>query len=397
MARCVEIAHCVEVACCAEVARHFEFEGDFLDARPYGCGHINDTYIVRCRTADGVTRRYTLQRINHHVFQDPEALTRNIEAVTAHLRRKVLAAGGDPERETLTLVPAENRSTLHRTDDGDYWRAYLFIEGARTHESVESLEQVYSAAQAFGRFQELLSDFPPDQLHETIPDFHNTPKRFAACMEAVKRDTHNRARAAAAEIAFVTQRAGEVSILVDLLAQGALPERVTHNDTKLNNVMIDDETGMGICVIDLDTVMPGLSLYDFGDTVRSSGNPAAEDERDLAKVGIDLAVFDALTRGYLEATRDFLTPAEVDLLPFSARLMTLECGMRFLTDHLNGDVYFKTHRENHNLDRCRAQFKMVAEMEERFGEMVGVVEGYREGRQGDKGMGGQGDWVTCGE
>lgn len=359
------------------VLDHFQFAGNFLDGALYPLGHINDTYNLRFVEADGTFRRYILQRINHLVFQDPERLMQNIEKVTAHLRRKVIAAGGDPQRETLSLVSTTDGKTFYRTPDGNYWRAYVFIDGAQTYETAQNPEHFYHAAKAFARFQQLLSDFPAGQLHETIPDFHNTPKRFAAFVEAVERDARNRAHSVRDEIEFVEHRAADTSVLVNLLAQGNLPERVTHNDTKFNNVMIDDETGEGICVVDLDTVMPGLSLYDFGDAVRSAANSAAEDERDLSKVWFDLDVFDHLARGYLDIARDFLTPTEVDYLPFAAWLMTFECGMRFLTDYLNGDVYFKVHRENHNLDRCRTQFKMVADMEKRMGQMEAIIRKYR--------------------
>ncbi len=360
-----------------EIVKHFKFEGDFLEASPYGFGHINDTYAARFRKANGAIRRYILQRINHNVFKKPEELMQNIERVTTHLRRKIIAAGGDPERETLNLIPTLEGKAFYRTQAGDYWRAYIFIADAQTYEVVESLDHVYSAAKAFGRFQKLLSDFPAAQLHETIPGFHHTGKRFEAFVEAVERDVKNRAYSAGADIEFVEKRAGDISILVNLLEQGKLPERVTHNDTKFNNVMIDAKTGKGMCVIDLDTVMPGLSLYDFGDCVRTGAALAAEDERDLSKVGIGLDIFDRLVHGYLEAARDFLTPIEIDHLPFSAKLMTLECGMRFLADHLSGDVYFKVHRENHNLDRFRTQLKMIRDMEEKFEEMVRIVEKYR--------------------
>jgi hypothetical protein len=359
------------------IVKHFKFEGDFLDAHPYGFGHINDTYACYFRRADGVVHRYILQRINHNVFKHPEKLMRNIERVTTHLRKKIIAAGGDPQRETLNLIPTVDAKTFYRTHDGNYWRAYIFIEGALTYEVVESLDHVYNAAKAFGRFQKLLSDFPAGQLYETIPNFHHTRKRFEAFVEAVERDVENRAESVGDEIEFVEKRAEDVSVLVSLLEQGKLPELVTHNDTKFNNVMIDDETGEGVCVIDLDTVMPGLSLYDFGDSVRSGANPAAEDERDLSKVCFDLEIFDRFAHGYLDAARDFLTSTELDCLSFSAKLMTFECGMRFLTDHLNGDVYFKIHRVNHNLDRCRTQFKMVRDMEKKFDQMVRIVENYR--------------------
>jgi hypothetical protein len=359
-----------------EIVKHFRFEGDFVGADPYGFGHINDTYATRF-DVDGTVRRYILQRINHGVFKDPERLMENVAAVTAHLGQKILAAGGDPERETLNLIPTTDGGTYYRTAEGDYWRGYIFIEGAQTYEVAENLDHIYNAARAFSRFQQMLSDFPAGQLYETIPDFHHTAKRFQAFVEAVERDVKGRASSARAEIEFVEKRVGDTSVLVELLAQGKLPERVTHNDTKFNNVMIDDETGEGVCVIDLDTVMPGLALYDFGDLVRSGTNPAAEDERDIAKVCMDLTIFDRVAQGYLDAAREFLTPVEVDFLPFSAKLMTFENGMRFLTDHLNGDVYFRIHRENHNLDRCRTQFKMVADMEEKYDQMMRIVNNYR--------------------
>ncbi len=361
----------------ADVLEYFRFEGDFLDGAPYPFGHINDTYCVRFGTVGGGVCRYILQRINHHVFRDPERLMQNVEMVTAHLCKKVIAAGGDPQRETLNLVPTTDGRAFYKTEDGNYWRAYVFIDGAQTYETAQTPEHFYSAAKAFARFQQLLSDFPAGQLYETIPDFHHTPKRFAALVEALERDARGRARSVKTEIEFVEKRAADTSVLVDLLAQGQLPERVTHNDTKFNNVMIDDKTGEGVCVVDLDTVMPGLSLYDFGDAVRSAANSAAEDERDISRVWFDLDVFDRLACGYLGVARDFLTSTEVDYMPFAAWLMTFECGMRFLTDHLNGDVYFKIHRENHNLDRCRTQFKMVADMEKQMGQMEAIIRKYR--------------------
>lgn len=360
-----------------ETVKHFRFDGDFIEASPHGIGHINDTYVGHFRKADGVIHRYVLQRINHDVFRNPEKLMQNVERVTSHLRKKIIAAGGDPDRETLNLIPTVDGRTLYRTHDGSYWRAYVFIEGAQTYEAAENLDHVYNVSKAFGKFQKLVSDFPPAQLYETIPNFHHTRKRFEVFIEAVERDVKNRAQSVRAEVEFVEKRADDTLVLLNLLDRGKLPERVTHNDTKFNNVMIDDETGEGICIVDLDTVMPGLSLYDFGDSVRSGINPAAEDERDLSKVCIDLEIFACFAHGYLDAARDFLIPTEADYLAFSARLMTFECGMRFLTDHLNGDTYFKIHRENHNLDRCRTQLKMVEDMEEKFDRMERIVEKYR--------------------
>ncbi|HEY53758.1 MAG TPA: aminoglycoside phosphotransferase family protein [Caldilineae bacterium] len=340
-------------------------------------GHINDTYAVYCLGAKGTPPRYILQRINHHVFRRPDALMENIARVTTFLRDKISGRGGDPDRETLNLISTKTGQLYHTTPDGDYWRAYAYIPRAQTYQIVRGQDHVYQAARAFGRFQHLLADFPLMRLHDTIPDFHHTPKRLSAFRQVVAADPQNRAPTAAAEIEFVETRAGEVSRLIDLLEQGDLPLRVTHNDTKVDNVLIDDESGEGICVIDLDTVMPGLSLYDFGDFVRSGTNPAAEDERDLAKVKMHLAYFEAIVRGYLGETRDALTALEKDLLTFSAWLITFEIGMRFLTDYLNGDRYFRIHRPEHNLDRCRTQFKLVADMEGKFDQMQRIVERYR--------------------
>lgn len=358
-----------------EIIRHFEMDGEFISGVPYGYGHINDTYALTFQSGRTI-RRYILQRINNKVFKNPEGLMGNIALVTAHLRRKIIQAGGDPLRETLTLIPARGGQNFYRDPSGDYWRVYIFIEQARSYEMVDSLAHVYYAGRAFGNFQQLLYDFPANQLYETIPDFHHTGKRYEAFLRAVDQDLAGRALTSGPEIDFVLARSGDVSLLVNLLEHGALPERVTHNDTKFNNVMIDEITGKGVCVIDLDTVMPGLSLYDFGDSIRSMANPAAEDERDLTKVRFSLPVFDHYARGYLETASAFLTSSEIEHLPLSAILMTLECGMRFLTDHLQGDSYYKIHRESHNLDRCRTQFKLVQDMEGQLDEMARVIGGY---------------------
>ena len=354
------------------IGRHFAMEGAFVSGGTYGHGHINDTYAVEYRLGSG-TRRFIFQRINHKVFKDVAGLMANIVAVTDHLRRKILAAGGDPLRETLTLVPALDGRSYLQTDTGEYWRVYVFIDGARTFESVERLEHVASAGRAFGTFQRLLSDFPADELVETIPGFHHTRKRFGAFQQAVAEDVQGRAKAARPEIDFVLRRETSTSRLVDMLSDGRLQQRITHNDTKFNNVMIDDRTGEGVCVIDLDTVMPGLSLYDFGDSIRSMANTGAEDETDLSKVSFSQEVFDLYTRGYLEAAGSWLEPEELALLPFSAELMTLECGIRFLTDYLQGDIYYKTRRPEHNLDRTRTQLKLVQEMEAAEQEMADAV------------------------
>jgi Ser/Thr protein kinase RdoA (MazF antagonist) len=353
----------------------FRCPGTWISSCPIPSGHINDTYCSEFE--DGGRRvKYVNQRINHHVFREPERLMENIERVTRFAREQIAAGGGDADRQTLTIVPARDGKSFHRTPEGGYWRMFRFIDGARTYDRVEDIRHVYAAAQAFGRFQKMLARLPGARLHETIPDFHHTRKRYEAFLASVEHDPAGRAAAVRPEIDFVLAREKDAGVVVEGLGSGRIPERVTHNDTKLNNVMIDDQTGEGICVIDLDTVMPGSVLYDFGDSVRLGAATAAEDERDLGKVGFDLAMFDRLAAGYLDAARDFLVPAETELLAFSARLLTLECGIRFLTDHLKGDVYFKIHREGHNLDRARTQFKMVAEMERQTGAMESVVRKY---------------------
>ena len=356
------------------IQSHFLFDGEFIRAEPYGSGHINDTYAAKFRKADGCTHRYILHRVNHFVFKKPEELLANISAVTAHLRRKIIEAGGNPEREALTLIPCHNGEFFYRSDTGNYWRAYHFIENASTYQIPESSQHVYNAARAYGKFQQMLSDFPAAQLHETIPGFHNTAQRFKKFIRVVEEDPCNRAIDVQDEITFIKQRADQASILVDLIEEGKLPIRVTHNDTKFNNVMIDDETGDGICVVDLDTVMPGSLLYDFGDAIRSITNTADEDERNLSRVHFSLETFENYARGYLDTTLDTLSPTEIQFLAFSARLMTLECGLRFLNDYLVGDLYFRTKREHHNLDRCRTQFKLVEEMEGNFDKMEGIIQ-----------------------
>lgn len=359
------------------VASNFAIEGHFLDASPYGSGHINDTYISSF-DQDGRIVRFLHQRINHSIFREPEKLMENIKRVTAYARERIVAAGGDPSRETLTLIPTVGGNCYYRSPEGDYWRTYIFIEDATTYDQVENPNHIYAASRAFGEFQKTLATLPGERLHETIPNFHNTHLRYKTFTEVLVNDPINRAAFVKREINFVLEREEDTSIIVDMLADGTLPERVTHNDTKLNNVLIDDVTGKGVCVIDLDTVMPGSVLYDFGDSVRIGAATAAEDEQDLSKVELSLDMFGYLARGYLDAAREFLTPEEIRYLAFSAKLMTFECGIRFLTDYLCGDTYFKVHREGHNLDRCRTQFAMVEDMEMKMEQMNSIVDRYRE-------------------
>jgi len=355
-----------------KVIAEFQLDGRLLDVVRSSAGHINETYLSTFETENGEIN-YVHQRINHNVFKEPEKVMVNIDRVTRHARQKIMAAGGNPARETLNIIPTLSNGTFHQDDEGNYWRTYQNIYGARTYDMVEDLHHVYSASRAFGKFQRMVSDLPGERLFETIPNFHHTPRRFEAFLQALLKDAHNRAHLVKPEIEFVLHREAQLALIVDGMADGSIPERVTHNDTKLNNVMIDDLTGEDVCVIDLDTVMPGSALYDFGDSVRIGACTGAEDEQNLALVNLDLAMFERLTSGYLEAVTGFLTPVEIDLLPFSAMLLSLECGIRFLTDHLNGDVYFRIHRENHNLDRCRTQFKMVSEVEANMDHLKAIV------------------------
>jgi len=357
------------------VVSNFKIQGDISEIVPYGAGHINDTYKSTVQTDSGI-KHYIHQRINQKVFPHPERLMNNIERVTEHMQQRIAAAGGNPDRNTLNLIPSGDGRSFFRDPENNYWRTYVFIRGARTYEVVHHPDQVFQAGRAFGRFQMMIADLPGERLHDTIPNFHNTPHRYAQLQKIVMEDPLNRAVSVRKEIGFAEAHEQEISVLVDLIDSGAVSDRIAHNDTKLNNVMFDTTTGKGICVVDLDTVMPGLPLYDFGDSVRFSTNPAAEDEKDLSRVFMDLTMFDHFSRGYLEETREFLTPAEIEHLSFSARLMALEGGMRFLTDHIAGDVYFKIHRENHNLDRCRTQFALVADMEKKFDKMTAIVGKY---------------------
>ncbi len=350
------------------IARHFQIAGEFLEAAPYGSGHINDTYCVVFNQG-GPRVRYIFQRINHNIFKNPVALMENVQRVTAHLAAKV-GGESDASRRVLTLIPTRSGAAFHCDAAGSHWRVYIFIEAARGYDAVESPAQALSAAKAFGRFQKLLADLPAPRLNDTIPDFHHTPKRFAALEQAILADVAKRAMRAQAEIEFALRHKAICRVLLD----ANLPERVTHNDTKFNNVLLDDATGEGICVIDLDTVMPGLALYDFGDMVRTTTSPAKEDEQDLSKVTMQFPMFEALARGYLSSAGEFLTPAEKRFLPFSGKLITFEIGIRFLTDYLAGDTYFKVHREGHNLDRCRTQFKLVESIEQQEEKMNQLVE-----------------------
>lgn len=348
-----------------QLVMQFQVEQEVASVEPYGSGHINHTYLAQM--SEG--KKYILQGINTTIFKDTDQLMENILNVTSYLHKEIERTGGDPKRETLTVVLTKDGKSYFTDEDGGKWRVYEFIEGAQTFDAVESDEDFYQSAVAFGKFQAMLANFPADTLHETIPQFHDTAKRYRDFEKAVEADVKGRAAKVEKEIAFVREHSGEVSMLHDMLAKGELPLRVTHNDTKLNNIMIDADSHKAICVIDLDTVMPGLSAHDFGDAIRFGANTAAEDEPDTSKVSLSLKLFEIYVKGFLEGCGGRLTENEIKALPMGAKMMTLECGMRFLADYLEGDVYFKTSREDHNLDRCRTQFALVADMEKKWQQM----------------------------
>lgn len=359
-----------------EALAAYDFGGTVAGALRYGEGHINDTFAVYTQKPNGDAERFIMQRINTNTFKNPAGLMENICGVTQHLRNIIAKNGGDTERETMNVLPTKEGKPYYPDSDNGAWRVYIFVEGTVCLQKVENAEDFYTVAETFGNFQNLLADYPAATLHETIVAFHDTPSRFANFEKALAADKMGRAKDVAAEIAFVQARKADCSVLKDLLTAGKLPLRVTHNDTKLNNVLIDKATGKGICVIDLDTVMPGLSLHDFGDSIRFGANDCAEDEPDLSKVNFSLPLYETFTKGFLSAAGKALTETEKEYLPWGAKLMTLECGMRFLTDYLEGDTYFKTHRPGQNLDRCRTQFKLVQDMENVWAEMHSIVKKY---------------------
>ena len=350
-----------------QAAAAFDFGLPTGEAERYGAGHINDTFAV---WAADHSRRWILQRINTDTFTDPAGLMENVTGVTSYLRREILARGGDPDREALNVVPTREGKPYYTDCEGGAWRAYLFVEGTVCLQKVENERDFYTAAETFGNFQNQLAGYPAATLHETIARFHDTPNRYANFEKALAADVMGRAREVGPEIAFIRAREADCHVLMDQLAAGVLPLRVTHNDTKLNNVLIDQATGKGICVIDLDTVMPGLSAYDFGDSIRFGANDCAEDEPDQSKVHFSLHLYEVFARGYLAAAGSAMTEAERRSLPWGAKLMTLECGIRFLTDYLEGDHYFKISRPAQNLDRARTQFTLVEGMEREFDAMT---------------------------
>ena len=346
-----------------KILREFEIDANIST---YGNGHINDTYCTN-------PSKYLILRINTKVFKNPYELMENIENVSEFLGEKIKAQGGDPDRETLKVIRTRDNKNCYKYDEDNYFRVYLFISDTKTIEDDKTLCDLYEAGAGFGKFQQMLADFPVEKLHETIKDFHNTPNRVEALKTAIKEDKAGRASSVKAEIDFALKYAKYSDVIIKGMESGEIPVRVTHNDTKINNILFDSETGKAMAVIDLDTVMPGSMLYDFGDALRMGGSTAPEDEVDLSKIKFDKECFKYFAKGYLSETKDVLTPAEIELLPFSVMLLTYECGIRFLTDYLNGDTYFKIHRENHNLDRARSQFKLVSEIDAMEDELKDIV------------------------
>lgn len=353
------------------VASEFRITGKITGVEKIEIGHINTTYHIITDGEDD----YVLQRINTGIFKDPYKLTENIFAVTSFLSEKIRKNGGNPKRETLTLIET-NKGGYLLEDESGYYRMYYFIKDATSYNSVIRPVLFYNAAAAFGRFQKLLSDFPAEKLHETIKNFHNTPSRFRDFCTSVERNASGRADLVKEEIEFIKSREAFCSAITDKIADGSIPLRVTHNDTKLNNIMMDNQTDDSVCVIDLDTVMPGSVLYDFGDSIRFGASSAAEDEKDLSKVYMDLSLFEEYTKGFLKEAKDALNETEIEMLPIGAIMMTLECGMRFLADYIDGDKYFALHYEGQNLDRARTQLKLVADMEKKLPEMKKIIKKY---------------------
>ena len=350
----------------------FRLEGRYVSCGEICSGNINTTYHLVYALPDGTRREYLLQRINGYAFKDPMAVMRNIELVTRHIQAAYEAEGVDPSRRMLQVIHTKDDSPLYRDPEGNCWRVYNYSDNATAYDKIEKPEHFYEAGRAFGEFQRLLTDFPAAELSETIPDFHNTLKRFYAFVASVAADKAGRAASVDDEIEFFFDHRRMMGQIVKKLESGELPVRVTHNDTKINNVMIDNATDKAICVIDLDTVMPGSALYDYGDAIRSGASTAAEDEEDFSKVSIDVGLFEQFTRGFLSEVRDILTPAEIEMLPLSVKIITCELAMRFLTDYIDGDLYFKVRSPEHNLIRARNQMKLLTDIEDKYDQLVAI-------------------------
>ena len=350
----------------------FEVEGKVVEYVPFGNGHINETKLV---TMDNGTQ-YVLQRINKNVFKRPDLLMENYVGVTKFIRKKIEEMGGDPLREVLNAIPTKEGLPYTVDEEGQYWRLLVYVTESMSYDKVERPEQFYDSAVSFGDFQYMLRDYPAETLHETIVNFHNTPDRFRQLTEAIENDAKGRLAEVQAEVEFAKAREEFAGTLERARAEGKLPLRVTHNDTTLNNILFDTNTGKALCVVDLDTIMPGYSVNDFGDSIRFGATTALEDETDLSKVNFDISLYELYVKGFIEGAKGGLTEGELEMLPIGAIMMTFECGMRFLADYLNGDTYFRIHRPSHNLDRCRNQFKLVADMEAQLDQMKAIVKKY---------------------
>ena len=354
------------------VVKGFQVEGNVTEYIPFGNGHINDTRLV---TMDNGVQ-FVLQRINKNVFKRPDLLMENYVGVTEFIRKKIEKMGGDPLREVLNAIPAKDGKPYIIDEEGQYWRLLVYVTDSMSYDKVERPEQFYDSAVSFGDFQYMLRDYPAHTLYETIVNFHNTPDRYRQLMEAVECDAKGRLKEVGAEVEFAKARREFANTLENAHKEGRLPLRVTHNDTKLNNILFDTNTGKALCVVDLDTIMPGYSVNDFGDSIRFGATTALEDETDLSKVNFDISLYELYVKGFIEGAKGGLTEGELEMLPIGAIMMTFECGMRFLADYLNGDTYFRIHRPSHNLDRCRNQFKLVSDMEAHLDEMKAIVKKY---------------------
>ena len=357
------------------IVNQFCTEGEVVSYEPFGNGHINDTKLVTNKVGDK-TVQYVLQKINKNVFKRPDLLMENYVGVTKFIRAKIEKMGGDPLREVLNAIPAKDGKPYVIDENGDFWRLLVYVTDSMSYDKVERPVQFYESAVSFGNFQYMLRDYPAHTLHETIVNFHNTPDRFRQLTEAIENNVAGRLSEVSAEVEFARAREGFTHTLEEAHKAGKLPLRVTHNDTKLNNILFDVNTGNPLCVVDLDTIMPGYSVNDFGDSIRFGATTALEDETDLSIVNFDISLYELYVKGFIEGAKGGLTEGELELLPIGAIMMTFECGMRFLADYLNGDTYFRIHRPTHNLDRCRNQFKLVADMEAHLDEMKAIVKKY---------------------
>lgn len=360
-----------------EIVKNFNLPGEIIGVDENHTGNINKTFIISVKNEDKITK-YILQKINTTVFNEPYLLMQNIESVTKYYKKYLKLHHGDTERGTLSVIRTKKNTNLYRTPNDEYYRMYNYVDNAITYDKSESAEMFHNAGVAFGRFVKVLNNYPMDKLSETIPNFHNSSVRLKDFLRDIKRDPCDRVKEVLPEIVYIIQRYDELGSIVELLDKGIIPYRVTHNDTKINNVLIDKDTHEAICVIDLDTVMPGSALYDFGDAIRSGASTTVEDEKDLSKVTINMDYYKSFTEAYLSETKDILTETEIEYLPLSCKIITLELAMRFLNDYINGDTYFKCNYETHNLDRARNQLKLVSEIELKFEEMEKIVRDIKE-------------------